>query len=147
MQLTSNAFSHNESIPQKFSCDGQDINPPLGIDGVPENAASLVLIVDDPDAPMPKSFVHWTVWNVAPETIEIPENSAPQGASQGQTDFGRVGYGGPCPPSGEHRYFFRLYALDKKLDLEQGASREELDEAMKDSIIESAELIGLYSRG
>jgi len=104
------------------------------------------LIMDDPDAPIAESFVHWTLWNIDPATKEILENSVPPGAVQGQTNFGTSGYGGPCPPSGEHRYFFRLYALDKKLDLEEGATREEIDKAMEGSVIDSTELIGLYSR-
>ena len=146
MQLTSSSFSHNQPIPDKYGCDGEDINPPLEISEVPENAESLVLIMDDPDAPITGSFVHWTLWNIDPATDEIPENSVPEGAVQGTTNFGSVGYGGPCPPSGEHRYFFRLFALDKKLDLAEGASREELDQAMEGSVIDSTELIGLFSR-
>src|SRR6056297_4053739 len=146
MKLISNSFSHNQSIPHKYGCDGKDINPHLQISEVPEGAENLVLIMDDPDAPMPKSFVHWTLWNIDPATAEISEDSVPEGAIQGINDFGSAEYGGPCPPSGEHRYFFRLYALDKKLDLEEGATREEIDKAMEGSVIDSTELIGLYSR-
>ncbi len=146
MKLTSSVFSHNQSIPDKYGCDGENINPDLRVSEVPEEAESLVLIMDDPDAPIAESFVHWTLWNIDPATKEILENSVPPGAVQGQTNFGTSGYGGPCPPSGEHRYFFRLYALDKKLDLEEGATREEIDKAMEGSVIDSTELIGLYSR-
>ncbi len=146
MKITSQAFKHNQFIPRKYTCDGEDINPPLSIEDIPENTKSLALIMDDPDAPIPGSFVHWTMWNIDPATTEIEEDSVPEKVSQGQTNFGRIGYGGPCPPSGEHRYFFRLYALDKQLDLPQGASREDLDKAMQGSVLEQAELIGLYSR-
>lgn len=146
MRLTSSSFSHNQPIPDKYGCDGEDINPELHIQDVPENAQSLVLIMDDPDAPIEGNFVHWTAWNIDPATTHIPEDSVPEGASQGKTHFGSTGYGGPCPPSGEHRYFFRLYALDKRLDLQEGATREEIDDAMEGSVIDSTELIGLYSR-
>jgi len=145
MKIESPAFKNNEMIPSKYTCDGENINPPLKISGIPENALSLVLIVDDPDAPA-KTWVHWTMWNIDPETVEIPENSVPKGAVQGITDFRVPGYGGPCPPSGAHRYFFKLYALDITLNLESSATVGNIEEAMKGHILGSAELIGLYKR-
>ena len=145
MKLSSPAFENNQAIPSQYSCDGQDINPPLKISEAPENAASLVLIMDDPDAPM-GTWVHWLVWNINPQTTEIAENNVPAGAVEGTTSFGRTGYGGPCPPSGTHRYFFKIYALDTKLDLSIEADKEKLEEAMDGHILAQAELIGLYSR-
>jgi len=143
--IESSAFKNNSNIPSKYTCDGENINPPLSISGVPENTQSLVLVVEDPDAPM-GTFTHWTIWNISSQTTEIPENSVLTGATEGKTDFGRVGWGGPCPPSGTHRYFFKLYALDTKLDLVGGASKTELEKAMEGHILAGAELIGLYSR-
>jgi len=145
MKIESPVFSNNELIPKKYTCDGEDVNPPLKISEVPEEAKSLVLIVDDPDAPM-GTWVHWTVWNIDPKTVEIPENSVPEGAVEGITDFGKPGYGGPCPPSGTHRYFFKLYALDTTLDLDSNAKKTDIEKAMKDHILEKAELVGVYSR-
>lgn len=145
MQLTSSAFTHNSRIPAKYTCDGANLNPPLAISGVPEGAKSLVLIVDDPDAPR-GDFVHWTIWNISPETRQIAENSVPSGSVQGLTDFGKPGYGGPCPPFGEHRYQFKLYALDAGLDLSPSAKKRDVERAMKGHILSQTILIGLYSR-
>lgn len=145
MKLESPAFEHNQKIPSKYTCDGKNINPPLKIESVPEATKSLVLIMDDPDAPR-GTWVHWTLWNISPDTKEIPENSVPAGAVQGQTSFGKPGYGGPCPPSGTHRYFFKLYALDATLELSPQADRATLETAMEGRILDKAELIGLYSR-
>jgi len=145
MKIESPAFKNNEMIPSKYTCDGENINPPLKISGIPENALSLALIVDDPDATA-KTWVHWTLWNIDSKTVEIPENSVPKGAVQGITDFRVPGYGGPCPPSGAHRYFFKLYALDITLNLESSATVGNIEEAMKGHILGSAELIGLYKR-
>lgn len=145
MRLESPAFAHNQPIPTKYTCDGEDVSPPLKIFDVPANAKSLALIMDDPDAPR-GTWLHWTVWNIPPDTQEIAENSVPQGAVEGMTDFGRPGYGGPCPPSGTHRYFFKLYALDTMLNLPPGAKLSELEAAMSGHILAQAELIGLYSR-
>lgn len=145
MKITSIAFENQQKIPSKFTCDGDNVNPPLKIEGVPAGAASLALIADDPDAPA-GAWTHWTVWNISPQTSEIMENSMPQGAIQGKTSFGKPGWGGPCPPSGTHRYFFKLYALDRMLDLTGEASVKELEKAMAGHILESAELVGLYSR-
>ncbi|MFO8016428.1 MAG: YbhB/YbcL family Raf kinase inhibitor-like protein [Candidatus Woesearchaeota archaeon] len=142
--LRSPEFGHEGRIPDKYTCKGNDINPPLEIENIPEGTESLALILDDPDAPT-GTFVHWTLWDMEPAE-RISEDSVPSGAVQGTNDFGKAAYGGPCPPSGEHRYFFRLYALDTKLDLEEGASREELEDAMEGHIIEKAVLMGLYSK-
>jgi Raf kinase inhibitor-like YbhB/YbcL family protein len=145
MQLRS-VFNHNEQIPTRYTCDGEDINPKLDISDVPPGAKSMALIVDDPDAPM-GTWVHWVVWNIPSDRAGIEENAVPTGAVQGTNSWNKLGYGGPCPPSGTHRYFFKLYALDIEIDLKQGASKEELEKAMKGHILEQAELIGLYNRG
>ena len=118
MKISSPAFENNSKIPEKYTCDGENVNPPLKIEGVLKEAKSLVLIVDDPEAHM-GTFLHWLVWNIPPETDFIEENSLPKRAVQGKNDFGKENYGGPCPPFGTHRYFFKLYALDKILDLPQ----------------------------
>ena len=144
MKITS-VFEHNGYIPSIYTCDGQDLAPELAISGVPEGAKELVLIVDDPDAPM-GTWVHWLVYNLPANSSAIDAKKLPQEAKQGITDFGRVGWGGPCPPGGTHRYFFKLYALDKNLDLEQGLTKLQLEKAIKESVIEKAELIGLYKR-
>jgi hypothetical protein len=145
MTLSSFAFEHNSPMPEKYTCDGENVNPPFQISGVAENAKSLVLIVDDPDAPA-GTWLHWTVWNINPQIQEIAENSIPDGGIEGKTDFGNTGWGGPCPPSGTHRYFFKLFALDAVLNLPAGAPLNELQKAMEGHILEKAELIGLYSR-
>lgn len=145
MKLVSSQFQHRETIPSKYTCDGQNLNPPLEISEVPENAESLVLIVDDPDAPR-GDWVHWMVWNIAPNTKEIRENSVPQGAVEGVTDFGKPGWGGPCPPSGTHRYQFKLYALDTMLDLPSIAKKKDIERAIERHILGQVLLLGLYSR-
>ena len=145
MKITSSTFAENEEIPAKYSCDGEDVNPPLEFEDVPNNAKSLALIVDDPDAPV-KTWLHWTLWNIPPDTTAIGENSIPDGAIQGMTDFGRLGYGGPCPPNGTHHYYFKIYALDEVLDLSSGASLNDLESAMNGHVIGQAQLIGQYSR-
>jgi Raf kinase inhibitor-like YbhB/YbcL family protein len=145
MKIESSAFQPNQRIPSKYTCDGENINPQLLFSDVPKEAKSLVLIMDDPDAPM-GNWTHWTLWNISPQTKEIPENFVPAEAVEGKTSFGRPGYGGPCPPSGTHRYFFKLYALDKILDLPFGAERKDLERAMEGHILEKTELIGLYGR-
>jgi len=146
MKITSPEFEQNGPIPGRFTCDGANINPPLRLIGVPEEAKSLALIVDDPDAPV-GVWTHWTVWNIPAGMVEIAENSVPGGAVEGLTDFGRSGYGGPCPPSGEHRYFFKVYALDAKLDLTPEAGVKELEAALQEHILDKAGLIGVYRRG
>ena len=145
MSISSAAFDHEGDIPAKYTCDADNINPELVFAGIPSDAVSLVLIVDDPDAPG-GTWVHWTVWNIDPGTDSIAENSVPAGSVEGNTDFGVPGYGGPCPPSGTHRYFFKLYALDMTLDLGASAKASEIEAAMEGHILASAELIGLYSR-
>lgn len=130
-------------IPEIYTCDGADLNPPLAISDVPKEAESLAIIVDDPDAPG-GLYTHWTIWNIDPDTIEILKNTVPSGSIQGRTSFGRVGYGGPCPPSGTHHYHFHLFALDKKLDLPPGASRTDLENELDEHTIKVAELTGLY---
>jgi Raf kinase inhibitor-like YbhB/YbcL family protein len=145
LQITSPAFSHDGTIPSKFTCDGVDVSPPLSIVNIPEKTGSLALIVDDPDAPA-GTWVHWVVWNILPGSREIPENSVPRGAIQGTNDFGKQRYGGPCPPSGTHRYFFKLYALDASLALKPGARKGQVEEAMKGHVLAQAELVGLYRR-
>ncbi len=144
MKITSSAFQEGGNIPSKFSRDGENINPPLHIEGTPPNAKSLVLIVDDPDAPI-GLFTHWLVWNIDPTTTEIAEKSRPNGAVEGTNDYPTVGYGGPQPPSGTHRYYFKVFALDKTLDLRAGAKRQELEKEMKGHVIAQAKLMGRYS--
>ena len=145
MKLTSPVFENNQLIPSKYACDGEDINPPLQISEVPEGAKSLVLIVDDPDAPM-GTWDHWIVWNIDPDTGKIEEDSVPEGAVEGLNDFRKHSYGGPCPPSGTHRYFFKLYALDTQLELDDSSRKKDVERAMKGHILDTAELIGLYQR-
>jgi hypothetical protein len=144
MKITSSAFQEGGNIPSKFSCDGANTSPPLQIADVPSEAKSLVLIVDDPDAPS-GLFTHWVAWNISPQTSTIAEGSTPKGV-QGTSDFGKPGYGGPCPPSGTHRYYFKIFALDRELDLRSGAKRGQLDAAMKGHVIAQGELMGRYSR-
>jgi Raf kinase inhibitor-like YbhB/YbcL family protein len=145
LKLSSPAFKHNDSIPSKYTCDGEDVNPPLVIENAPLNTKSLALIVDDPDAPA-GNWVHWVVWNIDATTDEIRENTVPSGALQGINDFRKHDYGGPCPPSGTHRYFFKLYALDMMLSLGPKANKAELERAMKGHVVAQGELIGLYRR-
>ena len=152
LQLTSTAFSNNEKIPSKYTCDGSDTSPPLSINGVPAVAKSLVLLMDDPDIP---EFVkqkfgitvwdHWVVFNIPPTTTSIAEGKNPPGVL-GRNTGGKNAYGGPCPPDREHRYFFKLYALDTMLDLPVGAAKAEVEQAMKGHILAEARLVGLYQR-
>ena len=144
MKITSSAFQEGGNIPSKFTCDGSDTSPPLQITGVPSEAKSLVLIADDPDAPS-GLFTHWLVWNIPPQTNSISEGSAPKGV-HGTNDFGKPGYKGPCPPPGTHRYSFKVFALDRKLDLRAGAKRSQVDAAMKGHVIAQGELVGRYAR-
>jgi Raf kinase inhibitor-like YbhB/YbcL family protein len=144
MKITSSAFNEGGNIPSKFTCDGSDTSPPLQVTSVPPGAKSLVLIADDPDAPG-GLFTHWLVWNIAPQTNSIAEGTAPKGV-HGTNDFGKSGYRGPCPPPGTHRYSFKIFALDRELDLSSGAKRGQLDAAMKGHVIAQGELTGRYSR-
>ena len=144
MKITSSAFQESANIPRQFTCDGSDTSPPLQIADIPSGAKSLALIVDDPDAPN-GLFTHWMVWNIPPQAGAIAEGSTPKGV-QGTNDFGKSGYGGPCPPSGAHRYYFKVFALDRELDLPFGAKRGQVDAAMKGHIVAQGELMGRYSR-
>ena len=145
MRIESPVFANNQNIPKKYSCDGGDISPSLRIYDVPKVTRSLALVVDDPDAPG-GTWVHWTLWNIEPDTEEILEATVPAGAVEGETSFGTCGYGGPCPPSGTHRYFFKIYALDEMLNISEDADKKQLFQAMKGRILDEAELVGLYSR-
>ncbi|MGC9309917.1 MAG: YbhB/YbcL family Raf kinase inhibitor-like protein [Candidatus Nanoarchaeia archaeon] len=142
MEITS-VFEQEAVIPKRYTCDGENVNPPLEIKNLPENTETLVLIVDDPDAPS-GDFVHWVVFNIPPRE-KIEEATQPQGIA-GKNDFNKLSYGGPCPPSGKHRYFFKIYALDCKLDLKQGATKQDVEAEMEEHIIEQAQLVGLYFR-
>ena len=144
LRITSPAFANHEPIPNKFSCHGEDVNPPLAIAGVPPEAKSLALVMDDPDAPR-GVWVHWVLWNIPPHTARIDENSVPSGAVQGVNSWGRTGYGGPCPPSGTHRYFFKLYALKTPLELHPGAGKAALEKAMHGVMLQKSELVGTFS--
>ena len=150
MKLTSSDFQQGGGIPSRYTCDGQNVSPPLAWEDVPAVAKSLALISDDPDAPM-GTWVHWVLWNLPPDTRQLGEGfptgaTLPDGAMQGTTDFGRTGYGGPCPPSGAHRYFFKLYALDAMLSLKPGSTKAQLEAAMNGHILAQAELMGTYQR-
>jgi len=144
MKLTSPAFKNNSYMPSKYTCDADEISPPLNIENIPDGAKSLALIVDDPDAPM-KTWVHWVVYDIPPTMSVIRENTIP--GTQGKNDSNPRNYGGPCPPSGTHRYYFKIYALDKVLGLGEGVDKKTLEKAMEGHIIAQAELVGLYKRG
>lgn len=143
--LRSPAFKEGEAIPSKYTCDGENISPPLLFENTPQGTKSLVLIVDDPDAPS-KTWVHWVVYNIPATTAEAKEGKALSGSIEGLNDFGDRSYGGPCPPSGTHRYFFKLYALDQLLSLKEGATKEQVEKAMQPHILAEAQLMGTYSR-
>lgn len=148
MKIKSSSFKDGETIPTKYTCDGEDVNPLLEIRHVPEEAKSLALIVDDPDASRGVPWDHWLVWNIPPRTQYIQESVVPSNAVQGVSSGGKVKYMGPCPMKGKdpHRYIFSLYALDKELELAEGASKDELLRAMEGHIIARAELVGMYGR-
>ncbi len=149
MELTSPSFREGGKIPEKFTCDGANVNPELSISGVPTYAATLVLIMEDPDVPesvrRDKMWDHWVLFNIPPRTSRIPENSQPKGVS-GKNTGGELGYQGPCPPDREHRYFWKLYALDIDLPLHSGASKADIEKAMEGHIMASAQLMGTYER-
>ncbi len=148
MNITSSAFSAGEMIPGKYSCDGDDISPPLAWSNAPENTISFVLINDDPDAPI-GTWDHWILFNIDGKTNELAENVDVSKLSEvrlGSNSWRRNDYGGPCPPSGTHRYFFKLYALDTKLELPDGSSKQEIEKAMSGHILAEAELMGKYKR-
>ena len=152
--IQSSAFQSQGAIPRKYTCDGNDVTPPLEWTGVPAGARSLVLIVDDPDAPDPaapkRTFVHWLLFNLPPTATGLPEGatsgSLPEGTAEGLNDAKSTGYSGPCPPVGRHRYFFRLYALDQRFDGLHEPTRGMVDEAMSGHVLETAELMGTYER-
>jgi Raf kinase inhibitor-like YbhB/YbcL family protein len=154
LTLMSPAFAHLGPIPDRYTCDGADVSPPLGWSGVPAGTESLVLIVDDPDAPDPAApkriFVHWVLYNLPASVSGLPEGvtarDLPSGAREGLNDWRRAGYGGPCPPVGRHRYFFRLSALDTLLQGLSSPTRAQVDAAMKGHVLETAELVGTYER-
>ncbi len=153
--IHSTAFEHMGGIPSKYTCEGADLSPPLQWNGVPEQAKSLVLIVDDPDAPDPKApkmtWVHWVLYNMPPELAGLPEavpsDRLPPGTREGLNDWKRTGYGGPCPPIGRHRYFFKIYALDTELQGLERPTKAALEAAMKGHILAQAEMIGTYQKG
>lgn len=144
MKITSTAFENEGIIPSKYTCDGENINPTLLIEDVPEGTKTLALIVDDPDSPV-GIWVHWLVWNISPVTTKIEENSVPKDADQGTSSFGTVGYGGPCPPSGTHRYLFKLFALDTEIDLDSKGDKASLESRMEGHIIDKVMYLGKYS--
>ena len=148
--LRSSAFEEGGMIPRQYTCDGQDVSPPLAWDSIPGGTKSLALICDDPDAPR-GDWVHWVIFNIPADTGQLPENvpahkELPGGALQGSNDFRRIGYGGPCPPGGTHRYFFKLYALDTLLNLKTGAGKADLLKAMQGHILGQGQLMGKYKR-
>jgi Raf kinase inhibitor-like YbhB/YbcL family protein len=149
-ELTSTAFAPGEPIPTKYSCDGEDISPPLQWSDPPQGTQSLALIADDPDAPV-GTWVHWVLFNLPAEARSLleavpPDAERPDGSRHGENGWGRLDYGGPCPPSGTHRYFFKLYALDTMLDLDAGAGKKQVLQAMEGHILTETELMGVYSR-
>lgn len=144
-RLSSSALKENVKIDAKYTCDGPNISPPLKWEGGPKETVSYALIVDDPDAPR-GDWVHWVVYNIPATVNEIREGQAPSGATQGTNDFREKSYGGPCPPSGTHRYFFKIYALDTKLNLPNGATKSQLEQAMQSHILAQAQLVCPYSR-
>ncbi len=150
MKLSSSAFRNGGLIPSIYTCEGKNINPPLEISEVPKLAKSLVLIMDDPDVPKtlrPSGiFDHWVITDIPPDTTHIKEHSTPPGV-EGKNTSGKKGYFGPCPPDREHRYFFKLYALDKMLHLPAGKTKDEVEKAMRGHILEQCELLGLYEKG
>ncbi|MGA2681556.1 MAG: YbhB/YbcL family Raf kinase inhibitor-like protein [Candidatus Bathyarchaeia archaeon] len=141
--VKSPAFEQGKLIPRKYSCDGQDVNPPLTIAGIPKEAKTLVLALDDPDAPS-GTFDHWIVWNIPPSTNKIDENSVP--GKEGFNSAKQTGYMGPCPPSGTHRYFFKVYALDTELGLGIGSRKKDAEKAMQGHVLAKGELMGIYRR-
>jgi len=151
LQLTSSAFEHESNIPTQFSCDGRNISPELSWSAAPAGTKSFALVMDDPDAPIPGGYTHWLVYNIPASANHIPENAPnqdrlPSGGIQGKNDSGKYGYTGPCPPSGTHRYYFRLYALDTELSQDSAASKASLEKAIHGHVLATAELLGRYKR-
>ena len=154
MILKSPVFEHQGDIPSKYTCEGEDMSPPLEWSGIPENAKSLALVVDDPDAPDPKApkrvWVHWVLYNLPAKSEGLPEGlqriDLPKGSIEGTNDWGRLGYGGPCPPIGRHRYFHKLYALDRMLPDKGNLTKQQLEESMRGHVLAQAELVGTYQK-
>ena len=151
LQLSSSAFSPEGDIPRQFTCQGQDISPELTWKNAPRHTKTFALIVHDPDAPRAGGFTHWVAYNIPAKESHLPQaaprgEKLPGGGLQGKNDFGQLGYRGPCPPSGTHRYYFYLYALNAELNLQPGASKDELESAIKGHVIEKAELMGRYKK-
>jgi Raf kinase inhibitor-like YbhB/YbcL family protein len=142
LRVRSVAFSEGGHIPPKYTCEGENVNPPLEISGIPEKTKTLALVVEDPDAPR-GVYDHWVVWNIPPNEA-INENSVP--GTIGRNSFGNTGYGGPCPPSGSHRYYFKIYALDEKINIPAGSDKQTLKDAMKNHVLASAELMAHYQK-
>lgn len=150
MELKSSAFAATAMMPQQYTCDGQNISPPLAWTGVPDHTQSFAIICDDPEAPI-GTWVHWVIFNLPAALRELPEHipaqkKLPNGAKQGVNDFRQIGYGGPCPSAGEHLYYFKLYALDTRLDLKAGATKTKLLQAMAGHILAESILAGMYKR-
>jgi Raf kinase inhibitor-like YbhB/YbcL family protein len=150
LEIKSTAFREGDLIPEQYTCDGADVSPPLSWSQPPERTKSMVLICDDPDAPM-GTWVHWVLYGISPDTLELSENipddkEVLDGAKHGINDFRRYGYGGPCPPGGTHRYFFKLYAVDTEIALKPGASKNEVLDALKGHVLAEGQLMGRYSR-
>ena len=152
LRVTSLAFADGGEIPKKYTCEGEDVSPPLAFSGVPDRTASLVLIVDDPDAPDPKApkmtYVHWVLFDLPPDTTEIIEGmvALPNATKSGLNDWKRTGYGGPCPPIGRHRYFFKLYALDTRLEGLSAATKADVVAAMQGHVLAEAQIVGTYQK-
>ncbi len=151
LDVTSSAFEEGGAIPARYTCDGLDISPPLSWSPVPSGTQSLALIAEDPDAPR-GAFAHWVIYNLPPDTRRLPEDvpnrqTLPGGALQGMNGAGSIGYTGPCPPGGTHRYFFKVYALDTELDLGAGATKEDVVRAMEGHVLAEGRLLGTYQRG
>jgi len=150
LRVLSSAFKEGGMIPQRYACDGEDISPPLSWEAVPEGTRSIALIVDDPDAPR-GTFVHWVLYDLPANLRELPEKlprekTLPGGGTQGTNSFGKIGYGGPCPPSGTHRYFFKVYALNAQTNLAPGKSKEDLLETMEGHILAQGQIMGRYKK-
>lgn len=150
LKIESPAFAHGEFIPDKFTCTGDNVSPPLAWTDIPHGTKELVLIVDDPDAPS-GTFVHWLVYHIRPVEIGLTEGlpgteALPNGTHQGLNGSQQIGYMGPCPPHGTHRYYFHLYAIDRSLDLPPGARRDQVDQAIRDHVLEHAEFMGYYAK-
>jgi len=150
-KLTSSAFASGTAVPDKYTCKGEDISPPLEWSGAPDKVATYAIVMDDPDAPS-GTWVHWLIWNFPPSGSSMSADTPrlrnfDDGGRQGRNSFGKIGYNGPCPPPGQtHRYFFRIYALDQKLDLQAGATRAQLDAAMKGHVLAQSEYMGTFHR-